>query len=113
MPKQVELSLTEKEIIALFLTVKNWGRWGKDDQRGTLNFITPEVRLEALKSVRDGVTVMCGLPLDTKPTVNNYSPAQWNIVLGGDVAPEDGFGKSTDYIGLAPHGPSHTHLDAL
>jgi len=37
--------------------ISNWGRWGPDDQLGTLNFITPEVRLATIRSVRTGRTV--------------------------------------------------------
>lgn len=113
MQRRVKMSMTEQEVIDAFQKVKNWGLWGKEDEQGTLNYITDEVRREAMKCVEDGTTVMCGLQLETAPTANNNNPAQWNILVGGDVAPPTGFGKSTDYIGLAPHGPSHTHLDAL
>ena len=27
---------------AMFEAVKNWGRWGPDDERGTLNYLTPD-----------------------------------------------------------------------
>ena len=37
--------------------LSNWGRWGKDDQIGTLNLITPEKRRQAAALVRDGVSV--------------------------------------------------------
>ncbi len=30
---------------ALFESVKNWGRWGKEDERGARNFITTEKQL--------------------------------------------------------------------
>jgi hypothetical protein len=29
--------------------LSNWGRWGKDDERGTLNLITPEKTKAALR----------------------------------------------------------------
>ena len=32
--------------------VSNWGRWGADDERGTLNFITPDVVKRAAGLVR-------------------------------------------------------------
>jgi len=32
--------------------LSNWGRWGKDDERGTINLITPEKRIEAAKLVK-------------------------------------------------------------
>jgi hypothetical protein len=31
---------------------KNWGRWGSDDEIGTLNFLTPKEILSAIKCVR-------------------------------------------------------------
>jgi kynurenine formamidase len=44
--------------------VSNWGRWGKDDQLGTANFITPEVVKRAAAEVRKGVTFTCAIPID-------------------------------------------------
>ncbi len=46
----------DEEIRALAAKVSNWGRWGPDDELGTLNFITPEKRREAAALVRKGVT---------------------------------------------------------
>ena len=37
--------------------LSNWGRWGKDDQLGTMNLITPEKRRQAYRLVKEGVTV--------------------------------------------------------
>ena len=37
-------SVTDADIKKWMTTLSNWGRWGKDDQRGTLNLITPAVR---------------------------------------------------------------------
>jgi hypothetical protein len=34
---------TEAEVLQYFTTLSNWGRWGADDQLGTLNLITPEL----------------------------------------------------------------------
>ncbi len=42
----------------------NWGRWGPDDQRGTLNYITPDVIASAARLVRQGRAVSLQLPLD-------------------------------------------------
>lgn len=44
-------------------SVNNWGRWGPDDQRGTLNFITPDVVRRAAALVRDGRTLSLAIPL--------------------------------------------------
>ena len=37
--------------------LSNWGRWGKDDQRGLLNLITPEKTKQATALVKEGLTV--------------------------------------------------------
>src|SRR5262249_24330225 len=44
----------------------NWGRWGEDDERGTLNFITPERVLAACALPRRGLVISCALPFDAK-----------------------------------------------
>ena len=65
---------------------KNWGRWGADDERGTLNLITDEKRAKASALVHRGVTVSCALPLATRqdrgvpPHVSHY------MIRAGDVA---------------------------
>ncbi len=43
--------------------VSNWGRWGTDDERGTLNFITPEVVRRAAGCVKRGAVFTLGIPL--------------------------------------------------
>ena len=43
-----------QEVIDLGEKVKNWGRWGDGDERGTVNYITDEVLREAVKSIRSG-----------------------------------------------------------
>ncbi|MGH2474455.1 MAG: cyclase family protein, partial [Candidatus Limnocylindrales bacterium] len=43
--------------------VNNWGRWGDDDELGTLNLITPEVVRGAAGLVRQGKVFSLALPL--------------------------------------------------
>ena len=38
----------------------NWGRWGKDDEVGALNYLTNAEVLRAVKSVRQGKVITCG-----------------------------------------------------
>ena len=42
----------------------NWGRWGEADERGTLNFITPQRILAATAIPRTGRVISCALPFD-------------------------------------------------
>jgi kynurenine formamidase len=43
--------------------VRNWGRWGPDDELGTINLITPEVRRLGAAAVRTGRSFSLALPL--------------------------------------------------
>ena len=64
------------ETIAKWMTeLSNWSRWGKDDQKGTLNLITPQKRLEALKLVKEGVSVSLAHPVDKDAAPVNFTNA--------------------------------------
>lgn len=101
----------------VFQETKNWGRWGSDDQRGALNFLTPEVRRAAAALVRDGITVSCARDLAVEPSPENPRPAQHHMLVAGDVASESsartGMGGTGDYVGVAFHGFATSHIDAL
>ena len=56
--------------------LSNWGRWGADDQVGTLNFITPAVRAAAAKMIKTGETVDLGMPLDAN---GPHSGREWRF----------------------------------
>jgi kynurenine formamidase len=87
--------------------VSNWGRWGEDDQLGTLNLITPRMRADAAASVSAGEVVSLSrpLPLGTAPEVPQSMHAVWRVFQPVEAASE--------LIGIAFHGPAVTHLDAL
>ena len=63
---------------ALFDRCSNWGRWGADDERGTLNLITAEVRVRAARLVREGVSVSCAHPINTVGDAENSSRRRTN-----------------------------------
>ncbi|GAC1318478.1 MAG: cyclase family protein [Chloroflexota bacterium] len=98
---------------ALFDRCTNWGRWGDEDERGTLNLITPEVRRHAATLVSEGATVSCAHPINTVGDADNPSPAVHLMVRAGDVASVRGVTSTADYLAIAPHGVAHSHLDAL
>src|SRR5262252_1644601 len=54
--------------------LSNWGRWGKADEIGALNLITPAKRKQAAALVRDGVSVSLSADADTVPAVDNPNP---------------------------------------
>ena len=44
-------------------TLKNWGKWGAEDERGALNYITPEKRQRAAGLVKRGVPISLAMPI--------------------------------------------------
>jgi kynurenine formamidase len=108
--------MTGAEMQALFEAVSNWGRWGPDDERGTLNFLTPAEARAAAGLVQAGRTVSLSRNFPTQPGPENPWPAHHHMVIAGDdpcVPGVDGLEVSTDYIGIAFHGMASSHLDAL
>ncbi len=106
--------VTLGEFDEIFDTVRNWGRWGPDDELGTLNYITPASIRAAAALVRSGRHVTMAIPMNTVAGPDNPSPVTHHVVQGHDID----IGSSTltfatDYVGLAFHGDCHTHMDAL
>jgi kynurenine formamidase len=87
--------------------LSNWGRWGKDDELGTLNLITAAKRKAALALVKEGTTVSLAADAQTQKAVDVPCPVEWSMV----TAAEDG---ATDRIGYpCIHGAGTTHIDAF
>ena len=58
--------------------LSNWGRWGKDDELGALNLITPAKRKQAAALVKDGVTVSLARDLITEKAIDVPCPVEWS-----------------------------------
>jgi kynurenine formamidase len=57
--------------------LSNWGRWGKEDEKGTANFITPEAIVAAAQLVKKGKVFCCCIPIDQAgPVFPTRTPAQ-------------------------------------
>jgi kynurenine formamidase len=82
--------------------LSNWGRWGKDDQLGPLNLITPAKRKQAAALVRDGVSVSLAHDAETDKAVDNPTPYERVMTS-----------ISGDRLAIPFHGFIHTHLDSL
>jgi len=117
---------TEAEVLGYFERLSNWGRWGEDDQRGTLNTITPQKRVEAAGLVESGEVVSCAWDIDFKAAVDHVTGTPQRFMLatgqgllepGRVLRPEmtepPRWAGASEHIGLAFHGYSVTHLDAL
>ena len=102
-------AMTRVEFDQLMQEISNWGRWGADDQLGTLNLITPAKRRAAASLVEDGVTVSMALDLNKQEDELNTSPFEHQVIIaefGGHTGIVDTF--SVNY-----HGYAHSHIDGL
>ncbi|MDO8568723.1 MAG: cyclase family protein, partial [Dehalococcoidales bacterium] len=104
-------------------SIGNWGKWGDKDERGAVNFVTPEVLKSALTSVKKGKVYSLSIPVQlTGVPRASFGGRRTGCVHlmtldGGDFAAGtkragvDGVETADDYIFLATHGT--THIDAL
>ncbi|HIN10619.1 MAG TPA: cyclase family protein [Acidobacteria bacterium] len=95
-------AVTQADVERWKQELTNWGRWGQDDEIGTLNLITPEKRRQAAALVRDGISVSLARDAETEEAIDNPRPYQ--------VTP---LGITADEIRVSYHGFMHTHLDFL
>src|SRR5437764_1385802 len=105
------------EFEELAQAVNNWGRWGSDDERGTLNLLTSARVVEAAALVRDGKTFSLAIPLSEDGpqlgfVVGRTNPSRTMVAvhepLGGDV---DGVRFNDDAVQMGLQAA--THWDAL
>jgi kynurenine formamidase len=100
----------------MYESLKSWGRWGDDDQRGALNHLTPQRRVAAAALASSGITVSLAHDLGTDPTPENPHPAQHHMLASGDARDSNGiagYEAARDHLALDIHGLSTTHVDAL
>jgi hypothetical protein len=108
---------TEADVLTMLDTLSNWGRWGADDQLGTLNFITPATRRRAAGLVREGVSVSCSRPISTDITADtSFQPLRFMVDSGEgrDTAPPERILQrrgAAEFIGMVFHGYTITHVD--
>jgi kynurenine formamidase len=118
-----ETLLTEDEVRAYMQTLSNWGRWGKDDLRGTLNFIEPSMVKAALAMPELGEQISCAFPItyDRIPDDPGYPdehnpaftvPSHFMLRTGEGLDPDSPIRTApSDAFLIAPHGMVITHVD--
>jgi kynurenine formamidase len=92
-----------EKVRALAHKVSNWGRWGKDDERGTVNFITPEVVRRGAACVKRGQVFSLGLTFGVEgPQIGQggrVNPVHLMSATAGAIGPDpDGFRYADDFI---------------
>ena len=111
---------TEEEVLGYFDSLSNWGRWGEDDQLGTLNYLTAEKTQLAAPLVRDGTSISCARTISYELTPDVLFAPPMHLMLesgegwaSGDKVTSRPRPASVDYFGLIFHGYTITHVDSL
>ena len=98
--------------------VSNWGRWGADDQLGTLNFIDAAARLRGVAAVHDGNAFPLGLPMSEAEGIQmgfiegRVNPTRSMICVNNPLSPDpEWIASSEDVVTFAMQ--CATHWDGL
>jgi kynurenine formamidase len=90
--------------------VSNWGRWGSDDELGTINYITEASRRAAVGTVREGRVLSLALPFDRAgpqpPFERRLNPSLTMLRAGTDLCASgrtdpEGWGYAVDMMTMA------------
>jgi len=87
--------------------LSNWGRWGKDDEMGTLNLVTPAKRKQAAALVKDGISVSLASNAATEKGIDVPCPVEWAMLIANQSSAMDRIGYP------CIHGAGTTHLDSF
>ena len=107
------MAVTE-DFRALGARLRNWGRWGNDDEIGTLNFITPDRLIAAGALIKQGKVFDLGIPFDVngpQPGGGRMNPVHLMSQTGDTQVFPGGFKYADDYIFMPLQGA--TQWDSL
>jgi kynurenine formamidase len=106
------------EFLELAASLRSWGRWGDDDEIGTINLITDEVRRSAAACVQTGQAFSLALPLDTVLGIQigvlpkRVNPVRTMTLINEPISDElEGARSSDDVVHMALQAA--THWDGL
>jgi kynurenine formamidase len=99
--------VSEAQFEAWQTELSNWGRWGKDDESGTLNLVTPAKRMAALALVKEGVPVSLSTNTFFEKAIDVPCPAEWAMTSVSQTG-------ATDRVAFpCIHNAASTHIDSL
>jgi kynurenine formamidase len=106
-PAKAQRNMTKADVDKLVVELSNWGRWGKDDQLGTLNLITADKRKASAKLVKLGLSVSLARLAEEVEAADNPSPFEQKML------PIVNNTWAVDQYRVDYHGYAHTHMDSL
>jgi hypothetical protein len=109
-----ENRVTREQLLKWEKELSNWGRWGPKDQRGTLNLITRDKSLAALRLAKEGISASLHHFVEPGTAIDNNNMnvefKHWNTT----VDPNSGRPRGAlDAMTFAIHDGGNTHMDAL
>jgi hypothetical protein len=111
--KTKPVRMSARDSNRLFEKIRNWGRWGPNDARDTLNCITPGQAPAAATLVRSARSVSLSLPANTVAGPDNLHSGVRDILQTHGMSSELGEPTSTlNYLACECHGNCHKHIDA-
>ena len=100
--------VTAEMVEEWMVELSNWGRWGSDDQLGTLNLVTPDKRRQAVALAVTGTSVSMSHNYLKEPAADATSPFLHDMLR----IDSPGAFRSDRYT-IAYHGYAHSHMDSL
>src|SRR5688500_10670511 len=103
--------VSEQEVLSYFEKLSNWGRWGPEDELGTINHISAGKRAKAAQLVTEGRAISCSRIIGKTPAPGSFMPPMHFMVESGEAWDDpDKEGVSglrefaMDFIGMVFHG---------
>jgi kynurenine formamidase len=107
--------IADDEWRSYFDSLSNWGRWGPEDQLGTLKLVDADKVRRAASLVKEGLRVSCSRIVEFGSRVSVYeaedAPLHFVSSTGARLT-ADGAGGGLDWVGFPIHGLYMTHLDS-
>jgi len=112
-PAEPRKGVTIEQVLKWETELSNWGRWGKDDERGALNLITPQKEVQAARLVKDGVTVSLAHFASLEKAEDNFNFGETKHEMYR-VDPKTHIPAfALDSISFGIHDGTNSHMDAL
>jgi len=97
----------------------NWGKWGTNDEKGALNYVTPSVTLNSLSLVSEGKVYNLAIPVQKRTVIfPGHYPIEHHVIYGPNdfsvrhwYSGDPDVGLITDWALMEMH--SYTHCDGL
>jgi len=104
--------LTIEQVNRWETELSNWGKWGPDDEGGSLNYVTPAKTKDAMKLARDGVVVSLSRFASVEKAADNFNFGEtkhWFWLADPQGVPR----AALDGVTYGIHDSTNSHLDAL